>query len=40
MSVETVEDYHSGSGSATRRPALDLDDSIIEDPEQDLVWTA
>jgi hypothetical protein len=40
MSVEAMEDYHPGPSSATSGPALDLDDSIIEDPEQDLVWTA
>ena len=40
MSVEMVEDHLSGLSSATFTSALDLENSILENPEHDPVLAA
>ena len=40
LSGEAVNDHHAPLMPAATRPALDLDDAVIENPEQDPVVAA
>ena len=40
MQGESMEDNDSPTRSATLRPALDLDGSTVDNPEQDLIVAA